>query len=387
MIARVGKGNGMARKVTSGVSGSADLDTGEFPSVRRAAARKTAAGGMTLSDSGSWRFENTDSYPSYAPITITSAQPLVEGDPADDAEIDPASPEARAADRARREEVAQKHHRDMAARAAESGEAKESEEGKGGKGARGAKPAKESAEERAARQASRREMHERALRRALMETIGPHRSDKASRSFVASGADAAGRAAAGQDAAGGAGNHDGGDHDGNRANAHRDPRKADRMPDSRTPDDLDGPEPSGGTMLTVLMWIAVIGIIIAMGLWWFVPRSSFGSERWDHMPDWYRRNVLSPEWSSIAVEYIPLLVGVTIVIFLLAILLRRRVLAVVCAVCIVVQLGCGIAYFVTSGSTPQGTASLAVAASAPVTAPVPAPVVAPLAVMAPPAAV
>lgn len=381
MIARVGKGNGMARKVTSGVSGSADLDTGEFPSVRRAAARKTAAGGMTLSDSGSWRFENTDSYPSYAPITITSAQPLVEGDPADDAEIDPASPEARAADRARREEVAQKHHRDMEARAAESGEAKESKEGKG---ARSTKPAKESAEERAVRQASRREMHERALRRALMETVGPHRSDKASRSFVASGADVAGRAATGRSAESGAGNHDGhhdGHRDGNRGadratSARADVRNADRTPDSRTSDDLDRPEPSGGTMLTVLMWIAVIGIIVAMGLWWFVPRSSFGSERSDHMPDWYRRNVLSPDWSSIAVEYIPLLVGVTIVIFLLAILLRRRVLAVVCAVCIVVQLGCGITYFVTSGSTPQGTASLAATASASVTVPVVAPPVA-----------
>jgi len=378
LIARVGKGNGMARKVTSGVSGSADLDTGEFPSVRRAAARKTAAGGMTLGDSGSWRFENTDSYPSYAPITITSAQPLVEGKPDGDAEIDPASPEARAADRARREEVAQKHHRDVTARAAEGWEAKN------GKESRDAKPAKESAEERAVRQASRREMHERALRRALMETAGPHRSDKASRSFVASGADVAGRAATGRSAESGAGNHDGhhdGHRDGNRGadratSARADVRNADRTPDPRTSDDLDRPEPSGGTLLTVLMWIAVIAVIVAMGLWWFVPRSSFGSERSDRMPDWYRRNVLSPDWSSIAVEYIPLLVGVTIVILLLAILLRRRVLAVVCAVCIVVQLGCGITYFVTSGSTPQGTASLAVTASASVTVPVVAPPVA-----------
>lgn len=353
----------MARKVTSGVSGSADLDTGEFPSVRRAAARKTAAGGMTLGDSGSWRFENTDSYPSYAPITITSAQPLVEGEPDGDATIDPASPEARAADRARREEVAQKHHRDVTARAAEGWEAKN------GKESRDAKPAKESAEERAARQASRREMHERALRRALMETIGPHRSEKGSRSLVASGSGAAERAVGGGDESGrGVAGRDGDLDRGNRG--------ADRAADTHTSDDPDDSGPSGGTLLTVLMWIAIIAVIVAMCLWWFVPRSSFGSERSDRMPDWYRRNVLSPDWSSIAVEYIPLLVGVTIVILLLAILLRRRVLAVVCAVCIVVQLGCGITYFVTSGSTPQGTASLAATASASVTVPVVAPPVA-----------
>ncbi len=239
----------MTRKVSSGVGNEADAnaDTGEFPSVRRAAGRKRNAGGMTDVDSGSFAIEDTGTYPSYAPITITSPQPLVS------------------------DEMLQ---------------------GKGAEGARGdsASPL-------------------RNLSRSV-EPVTKARPKRAS--------DAASRGASRD-----SGRREGGDVFG------------------------------GGVGMTVLLWIAVVGVILAMVVWWVLPH--LAESHIIALPSWLADITTEPGWKEQAVEYIPLLIGATIVILLLGVILRHRVLAAICLVCIVLQLACGIGYFVANQSSGQAS--------------------------------
>lgn len=241
----------MARKVTSGHTGGTDAVTGEFPSIRRSEARRGVADDMAAMDSAAMLTGDTGCYPSYAPITITSSQPLV----------GVGTPDAGLATDA------------LPAKAAQSPK----------------KPVKGSV--LAVAEAARRQSSERSQRR--------------------------------------------------------------RDSLNRTPQSESDGDDMGGTPLVVLLWIAIAGIIGAMAIWWLLPLTP--AYRQGKLPQWYMRASQNSDWLAEAAEYIPLVVGATVVVLLLALLLHRRILTAMCIVSIVMELACGIGYFVSSGSTPQGT--------------------------------
>ena len=240
----------MARKVTSGPTGGTDAVTGEFPSIRRAEARRGMADDAAAMDSAAMLAGDAGCYPSYAPITITSSQPLV------------------------------------------------------GVGTPDADLATDTSPAKAAR--------------------SPKKPVKGS---ILAGAGAARR-------------------ESDRSQRRRDPLN--QTPQS----EFDGDD-MGGTLLVVLLWIAIAGIMGAMAIWWFLPLTP--AYRQGKLPQWYMRASQNSDWLAEAAEYIPLVVGATVVVLLLALLLHRRILTAMCIVSIVVELACGIGYFVSSGSTPQGT--------------------------------
>lgn len=244
----------MARKVTSGRAGGTDAVTGELPSVRRAEARSGVVDDAATMDSAVMPADDACCYPSYAPITITSSQPLV------------------------------------------------------GVGALDADSAVGLSSAQAARS-----------------------PQQTARSFK-------------NPASGGAG---GARRDSSERNRQR------RDSRTRAPQPESDGDDMGGTSLVVLLWVAIVGIMGAMAVWWFLPLTP--AYRQGKLPQWYMRASQNSDWLAEAAEYIPLVVGATIVVLLLALLLHRRILAAVCIVSIVVELVCGISYFVSSGSTPQDT--------------------------------
>lgn len=242
----------MTRKVTSGAAGGTDAVTGEFPSIRRAEAHRAGSDDVHAAVAGD-ACAAAESYPSYAPITITASRPLVDvdalgGSPADkdNPAVDPAV------------------------------------------GSR--------ADSRAAQGARRHPATGVAARE----------------------------------------------------------RKARPEPTAQSAQSQFDSDDLGGTPLVVLLWIAIAGIVGAMAIWWFLPVAPASVRA--RMPQWYERAVQNSDWQAEAAEYIPLVVGATIVVLLLAALLRRRILVAVCVACIVAELACGIAYFVVSGTNPQDTA-------------------------------
>ena len=241
----------MARKVTSGPTGGTDAVTGEFPSIRRAEARRGMADDAAAMDSAAMLAGDAGCYPSYAPITITSSQPLV-GVGTPDADL-----------------------------------------------ATDVSPVK-----------------------AARSTKKPVRGS------VLAGAEVA-----------------------RRQSSERSQRRRDSL-NQAPQSEFDGDD-MGGTPLVVLLWIAIAGIMGAMAIWWLLPLTP--AYRQGKLPQWYMRASQNSDWLAEAAEYIPLVVGATVVVLLLALLLHRRILTAMCIVSIVVELACGIGYFVSSGSTPQGT--------------------------------